>query len=317
MPSPRYPIYVVSRGRAHQRMTVKALTRLGVDFLVIIEADERKEYAAVIDPTRLLILDPEYQRSYDPFDEHGMTRPLGPGPARNMAWEHSIAAGHEAHWVMDDNIRAFYRFHHSKRLYAETGTILWVMEEWFGRYENVAMVGPEYVMFAPEKGRRPPLKLNTRVYSCNLIRNDLPYRWRGRYNEDTDLSLRMLKDGWVTALFNAFLQEKLWTRQPGRQNDGGNRDVFYRREGTLPKSRMLVRMHPDVAELVWKFQRWHHEVDYSRFAGNRPRLRDGVVLPDGPDEHGMRLVADRTPRSPRLREIAIAENALESEPHGP
>jgi len=28
-----------------------------------------------------------------------------------------------------------------------------------------------------------------------LIRNDIPYRWRAKYNEDTDLSLRVLKDG--------------------------------------------------------------------------------------------------------------------------
>jgi len=44
-----------------------------------------------------------------------------------------------------------------------------------------------------------------------LIRNDVPYRWRGRYNEDTDLSLRMLKDRWCTIQFNAFLQGKAAT----------------------------------------------------------------------------------------------------------
>jgi hypothetical protein len=28
---------------------------------------------------------------------------------------------------------------------------------------------------------------------------------------------------------------------------------------------MLVKMHPDVARLVWKFKRWHHFVDYTPF----------------------------------------------------
>lgn len=307
---PTYPLYIVSRHRWKYRQTSKALETMGVDYRIIVEEDERDAYAAVINPARILVLDPAFQRAYDPFDEHGMTRPLGPGPARNFAWEHSLAAGHEAHWVMDDNIRAFYRFHHSKRMYVQTGAIFRAMEAWFCRYDNVGMVGPQYFMFTPEKGHHRPLELNTRIYSCNLIRNDLPYRWRGRYNEDTDLSLRMLKDGWVTALFNALLQEKLWTRRPQVEMEGGNREVFYRHEGTLPKSRMLVRMHPDVASLTWKFRRWHHEVDYRPFAGHRPHLRPGVVIPDAPQEFGMRLVADRVPRTARMREIAESENVI-------
>lgn len=32
-----------------------------------------------------------------------------------------------------------------------------------------------------------------RAFPCILIQNDIPFRWRGRYNEDTDLSLRALK----------------------------------------------------------------------------------------------------------------------------
>ncbi len=74
------------------------------------------------------------------------------------------------------------------------------------RYENIAMAGPNYFMFAPRKRKHPPFSLNTRIYSCNLIRNDLPFRWRARYNEDTDLSLRMLKAGWCTVLFYVFLK---------------------------------------------------------------------------------------------------------------
>ena len=94
-----------------------------------------------------------------------------------------------------------------------------------------------------------------------LIRNDIPFRWRGRYNEDTDLSLRVLKDGWCTVQFNAFLGEKTTTQRIG----GGNTEEFYAKEGTLNKSQMLVDMHPDVTKLVWKFNRWHHCVDYSGF----------------------------------------------------
>jgi hypothetical protein len=45
---------------------------------------------------------------------------------------------------------------------------------------------------------------------------------------------------------------------------GGNTDTIYK-EGTLGKSEMLKQMHPDVTEVTWKFNRWHHQVDYSGF----------------------------------------------------
>ena len=50
---------------------------------------------------------------------------------------------------------------------------------------------------------------------------------------------------------------------------GGNSADFYDEEGTLPKSQMLADLHPDVAKVVFKFNRWHHHVDYSKFKKNR------------------------------------------------
>jgi hypothetical protein len=49
---------------------------------------------------------------------------------------------------------------------------------------------------------------------------------------------------------------------------GGNSADFYDNEGTLPKSQMLADLHPDVAKVVFKFNRWHHHVDYSIFKDN-------------------------------------------------
>ena len=88
----------------------------------------------------------------------------------------------------------------------------------------------------------PPFVVNTRIYSCLLIENSAPYRWRGRYNEDTDLSLRVLKDGLCTIQFNAFLCGKVTTQRM----KGGNTKEFYSDEGTLPKSQMIADLHPDV-----------------------------------------------------------------------
>lgn len=259
---------------------------MGVPYHVIIEADEYPAYAAVIDPARLLVLDPAYQRDYPTCDDLGDSKSRGPGPARNFAWDHAVASGAGWHWVMDDNIKGFFRLHQNLKVPVSDGTVIRCMEDFTLRYRNVAMAGPNYFKFASRKEQIPPFLLNTRIYSCNLIRNDVPFRWRGRYNEDTDLSLCMLKAGWCTIQFNAFLQDKANTQTV----KGGNLEVFYAREGTLPKSRMLVRMHPDVAKLVWRFGRWHHHVDYRPFKRNKLIRRDDISIPQGPDNYGMRLV---------------------------
>lgn len=279
------PIYIVSKGRHETRLTSRALEEMGVDYFIVVEQQERDLYASVIEPRKVLVLDRRYQDEYDTFDDLGYAKSKGPGAARNFAWEHSIALGAKWHWVMDDNIRGFFRLNQNLIRKVNAEAFFLPMEDFAERYVNLAMLGPQYWMFAPRKVKLPPFVMNTRIYSCNLIRNDVPYRWRGRYNEDTDLSLRMLKDGWCTVQFNAFLQNKM----PTQTIKGGNTAEFYAKEGTLAKSQMQVAMHPDVSRLVKRFNRWHHYVDYSPFKDNKLVRREGVELPRGVNNYGMEL----------------------------
>ena len=298
--NPQFPLYIVSKGRAETRFTAKHLEAMGVPYYIVVEEQEYRAYASVIDPKQVLVLDPAYQRQYDACDDLGDTKSKGPGAARNFAWEHAIATGALWHWVMDDNIKGFFRLNRNLKVPASDGTVFRCMEDFVLRYDNVAMGGPNYFMFASRKSQVPPFTLNTRIYSCNLIRNDTPFRWRGRYNEDTDLSLRMLKAGWCTVQFNAFLQYKV----PTQTVKGGNQADFYAKEGTLPKSRMQVNLHPDVSRLVWRFGRWHHSVDYRSFKANVLRRKPDALVGDGVNDYGMRLVAiprghAGTPSDPR------------------
>ena len=283
--NPKYPIYIVSKNRSDTRFTSKALEKMNVPYHIIIEASDRDKYSAVIDKQKILILPEKYLDEYDTFDDLGRTKSTGPGAARNFAWDHSVKRGAERHWVMDDNIVGFMRWNNNLQLYVTTGAYFRAMEDFVDRYKNVAMAGPNYFMFAARKTKAPPFITNTRIYSCNLIKNDLPYRWRGRYNEDTDLSLRMLKDGWCTIQFNAFLHHKITTQAV----KGGNTADFYQKEGTLPKSKMQVDMHPDVSKLVWKFNRWHHHVDYRPFKKNKLIKKDNIIIPKEPNNYGMAL----------------------------
>lgn len=284
---PRFPIYIVSKGRYENNTTASTLREMNCDFYVIVEKEEYQKYVdhGVAPADRVLVLPQYYKDTYDVFWEDDDQR-TGPGPARNFAWAHSIASGYKWHWVMDDNIHYFFRLNHNLKARCMSGTFFRVQEDFVLRYTNVAQAGPHYQFFVPWSDKRPAFVKNCRIYSCLLIRNDLPYRWRGRYNEDTDLSLRMMKDGWCTIQFNAFLQGKAGTQQ----KSGGNTAEFYAEEGTKPKSQMLEDMHPDVAKMVYKWGRWHHYVDYSVFARNMLKLRDDFVEPANKiDNHGMYL----------------------------
>ena len=259
----KYPIYIVSKGRWKNGLTTKALDEMGVEHFIICEEQEADLYKNNTNG-KILILPQSYLDNYDTFDglEEGSK---GPGAARNFAWDHATSLGFKRHWVMDDNLDAFHRLNRNEKYEVKTAAIFAAAEDFVDRYSNVPVAGFNYYSFCKKTDKVPPFVLNTRIYSCLLIENAAKYRWRGRYNEDTDLSLRVLKDGLCTIQFNAFLCGKITTQRMS----GGNTKEFYSKEGTLPKSKMLEEMHPDVAKVVWRFNRWHHHVDYTPFKGNK------------------------------------------------
>jgi len=283
---PKYPIYIVSKGRWKNRLTSKALNVMGVPYKIVVEQDQLPMYQAEVGADRCLVLPQRYLDEYDTCDDLGDSKSKGPGAARNFVWDHATELGAKRHWVMDDNLDAFHRLNRNIKRESDTPAIFAAMEDFVDRYENVPVAGPNYYSFVKSSDGVPAFVTNTRIYSCLLIQNDAPYRWRGRYNEDTDLSLRVLKDGLCTIQFNAFLQGKVTTQRM----KGGNTDEFYALEGTKAKSQMLADLHPDVAKVVWRFNRWHHHVDYKPFRRNRLIKRKDVVVSEKVNNYGMGLV---------------------------
>ena len=280
------PIYIVSKGRHDKCLTATALDLMGVPFRVVVEASQFEQYASTIGAHRVLVLPQDYLDQYDTCDDLGAISSKGPGAARNYAMDHSISEGHAYHWVMDDNLHDFHRLHRNEKIPCRNAVPFRATEDFVKRYTNVPLAGLNYYSFCKTTDAVPPFVANTRIYSCLLIRNDIGLRWRGRYNEDTDLSLRVLKRGDCTIQMNAFLCGKVTTQRMS----GGNTEEFYKDEGTLPKSQMLADMHPDCAKVVWRYNRWHHHVDYSGFKGNRLLLRDGADIPQQPNNYGLELV---------------------------
>lgn len=273
--SPRYPIYVPSKSRFENCLTAKFLERDGVPFFLVVEPEERKEYVKRFGAETVLEL---------PFSNPGSVI-----PARNWILEHSKSSGAKRHWQLDDNILRIRRLWKGKRIPCDSGTALAAVEDFTDRYENVAISGMNYQMFAySSPGKRiPPFFRNTRVYSCSLVLNSLPNRWRGRYNEDTDICLQVLADGWCTLLVNVFMIEKLATMTV----KGGNTETLYKGDGRLRMARSLERLWPGVVTVGRRFKRPQHIVvgGYRGF-NTELKLKPGIDLATlKPNEYGLKL----------------------------
>jgi GT2 family glycosyltransferase len=108
---------------------------------------------------------------------------------------------------------------------------------------------------------------NTRVFSSILLSNDIypEFAWRGRYNEDVDLSIRVLKAGYATLLFNSLTANKATTMTC----KGGNTDTIYSVEDAhLKKSKELETAHPDVVKVTTRYGRIHHLANLNKFKDN-------------------------------------------------
>jgi hypothetical protein len=276
---PRYPIYIISKGRYEKRYTSKYLEWINVDYKIVIQPEEFPLYNKYIDAKKIITL-PE---CYLNLNQGGI-------PARNFVWWHAKESGAERHWILDDNITSWRRYHENEKSYVKSGLVFCVVEDYVDRYKNIKMAGHNYSMFGVSLNTHmQPVTLNTRIYSSILLSNDIfpHFTWRGKYNEDTDLSLRILKNGYPTVLFNCILADKLTTLT----QKGGNTDTIYAEDnGLSKKANSLQKQHPDVATVVEKFGRVHHQVNYSKFKNLTLQYKDDVVTNKNINEYGMILV---------------------------
>lgn len=284
---PRYPVYVPSKGRVDRCLTARFLIRDGVPFHLVVEPQESEDYAALYGEEHILIL---------PFSNPGSVI-----PARNWIKSHATANGYLRHWQLDDNIRHLERRWKGKRIPTDAGVILAASEDFTDRYENIAVLGLAYEMFVPDGEKLPPFYLNVHVYSCCLILNSLPHKWRGQYNEDTDYCLQVLADGWCTVLINAFQAEKV----SSMVMKGGNTQTLYQGDGRLKMARSLERMWPGVVETKRRYGRPQHVVKDAWGKFDTPlKLKPGISLDNLPvNEYGMKMVQVSEVKSERMKKI--------------
>lgn len=273
--NPEYPVFVPSKGRFATCHTMRMFDRMNVPYRAVVEPHEADAYAAAIGADRLLVT---------PHRDKGLV------VTRNWIWDYARDLGVRRFWTFDDNITSVNRWNRNLIVRISDGTGLRVIEAFADRYSNLVVAGMNYMSFIFRKEPKPPVTLNTRVYSNMLIDtfaktpSGRPYRNEGFYNDDTDLCLRILKDGNCVALFNALLIDKSAT-----MTVGGGMTPHYQGDGRYRMARELQQKHPDVTTITRKWGRWQHHVDYSPFRSNQLRpVRDLTDLPPV-DNFGMVL----------------------------
>jgi len=258
----KYPVYIVSKGRYENPITANCFIRDGVDFKIVVEPQEYEEYCKSVGTKYVLQL---------PFANLG----VGSYPARNFCWEHSQKEKHKRHWVFDDNISKFRRITQGKKIECNAKKAIEILEEFTDRYENIAITGFNYTSFVvPGTSDNIPFRLNVHAYSAMLIKNNMPYKWRLKYNEDVDICLQVLHNKLCTVLFNAFTVDKTSTTAKMK---GGNQTELYKGnayEKKFLKTRSLEEVWPQYVTTKIRYDRPHHFINWMQFKHSLKRRKD-------------------------------------------
>jgi hypothetical protein len=246
-----YPIYIISKGRAYNPLTAKIFEQANLDYYIAVEPQEEQEYINALSKKRVLVL---------PFSNLG----LGSYPARNFCWEHAKGLGYKYHWLFDDNITNFAKWVNGKRVKITSINDALLYVEQNANKTNVDISGfeePNFVVRVPKK----PFKYNCHVYSAMLIKNNIPYRWRLKYNEDIDLCLQVLHNGGNTSSCVYYMADKVST---ANKMKGGNQDELYKGNNpkkNLLKAKMIELVWPQYSKTVIRFGRHHHLINWNIF----------------------------------------------------
>lgn len=247
----KYPIYIISKGRFENPLTAKFLLKESIPFQIAVEPQEFDQYSKTIPREFILKL---------PFSNLG----LGSFPARNHCWEDSLKKGFEKHHLLDDNIYGFMKLSNGVRSHCSARLAFSNLEIFSDRYSNLALSGFNYSSFIT-KEIKYPFVVNTHVYSGILINNKIPFRWRLKYNEDVDLSLQALHNGYCTVLLNVFTIRKVSTTTKMK---GGNQTELYQNNNhqlKALKSQSLQQVWPQYVNIKIKYNRPHHQVSWKKY----------------------------------------------------
>jgi len=197
----KYPIYIPSKGRSKNVRTAILLKESNIDFYIVVEPQDYKDYQKYFSKKNILVLNK---------NDKGMAY------VRNFCVKHARKAGHSALWQLDDDILKYKIRKDSKRKETTAYIALSKLERIMDKYSNVGQVAHRLDAFAfAYKGK---YQINRAVYSSVLMRTNLPVKYRNDTIEDSDFSLQLLyTHKWCTIITN---RVTIQTVPHNKQNGG-------------------------------------------------------------------------------------------------
>ena len=223
----KYSIYIPSKNRSLYCLTANLLRQDEVDFKIVVEPQDAKTYKERYGE-KVLVMD---------------KNDAGIAYARNWIKRYSISEGEKYHWQIDDNIRNFKKRYDGKNHKHHTLDCLPEVEDYVSQHDNIAISGLKHSNFA--FSAKNCKDFNKQIYSCFLVKNDVPINWREDVVEDTDYSLQVLTKGYCTVIFNRLVMDKMAT---GKMK-GGNTEISYGEVGRVKRSVGLQKAWPDAFKL--------------------------------------------------------------------
>lgn len=219
-----FKIFIPSKGRADSAKTPRLLQREGIEFCIVVEPSEEKEYRAAFPKVEFFVL---------PKDNQGIAY------VRQFMLEMARTLGLKKYWQMDDNITAFYETKTGRTEKCEAKKMIENIEM-VASGGRISLAGPDYQQFA-FRGKEL-YTLNTRVYCCVLTRTDTGcnYDQDMSMKEDVDFCLQHLSKGQFTMLFHRWAMGK----KPMGQGKGGLKPL-YDSGFHVKQSYRLVRKWPN------------------------------------------------------------------------
>lgn len=263
----KYPVYIVSKGRYENPITAKCFIEDKVDFYIVVEPQEYELYKKSI---------PEKYILQTPFSNLG----LGSYPARNFAWDHALANGHERYWCFDDNIYRMRQLVKGKKIPINAKKAICYLEEFTDRYTNIGITAFAYTSMVVANQISKAFYLNCHAYSAMLIKTDMAWKWRMKYNEDVDLCLQVLHNKLCVVQINVLMVDKVSTVTKMK---GGNQTDLYQgnsHDKKILKARSLEEIWPQYAETIIRFNRPHHYVNWAKHFKHPLRRRTDIDWSD-------------------------------------
>lgn len=221
----KYPIYILSSGRAKTATTMGLLQQEDIPYTLVIDPQDKSSYKKEFPDARFIILKKDFQ---------------GNAYARKAILKDAESLGVKFSWQLDDDLVAFLRRIDKKNIRCSPRKVMKPIEKYVDSYKNIGIAGPAYSLWA--FGYTDPISMNRQSASCMLIRSDTGCQFDTSLSGcvDTDFHMQILSKKLCTVRFNQLL---LTTMKTGTLR-GGCTDSDYKNNGRAKACINFVKKWP-------------------------------------------------------------------------